>query len=166
MPCPLGGVGRDMHLRGAEAQALLDEKLTRVLVDESGWETIHWHPGQGTLWLLTYPQSEMHGGGPPDLREVSPEAVFQAGSQSVQWQCADLDALVSYLIDSWCERRATQPLGRVLSSWPHNGLTDGYAELRDALANARALREPAITEVDGELLGLALNAIDRRLHSR
>lgn len=36
--------------------------------DASGWDVLYRDPDDGRLWELTYPQSELHGGGPPQLR--------------------------------------------------------------------------------------------------
>jgi hypothetical protein len=38
-----------------------------------GWETLYQDPGDGRLWERTFPQSEMHGGGPPRLTLLTPE---------------------------------------------------------------------------------------------
>lgn len=38
-----------------------------------GWETLYQDPSDGRLWERTYPQSEMHGGGPPRLELLTPE---------------------------------------------------------------------------------------------
>ncbi|HEX8151856.1 MAG TPA: Imm27 family immunity protein [Thermoanaerobaculia bacterium] len=48
--------------------------LRRIATDASGWDTLFEDPGDGRLWERIYPASEMHGGGPPLLRVVSPEA--------------------------------------------------------------------------------------------
>ena len=32
------------------------------------WETLYQDPADGRYWERTYPQSELHGGGPPQLR--------------------------------------------------------------------------------------------------
>jgi len=42
--------------------------LAKVAITESGWETLYRDPRDLRLWELTYPQSEMHRGGPPMLR--------------------------------------------------------------------------------------------------
>ena len=52
---------------------LLQSRLERLAADSSGWETLYRDPRDGRLWEHTYPQGEMHGGGPPQLRVVSPE---------------------------------------------------------------------------------------------
>lgn len=38
-----------------------------------GWETLYRDPEDGRYWELTYPQGEMHGGGPPRLTHISTE---------------------------------------------------------------------------------------------
>jgi len=39
---------------------------------ESGaWDALYRDPSDGRLWELTYPQSEMHGGGPKRLTNIS-----------------------------------------------------------------------------------------------
>jgi hypothetical protein len=48
--------------------ARIDWLIKNVLVfitrDESGWDTLYQDPTDGRFWELTYPRSEMHGGGP------------------------------------------------------------------------------------------------------
>lgn len=36
------------------------------------WEVVFKDPNDGRYWLLDYPHSEQHGGGPPRLRVLSP----------------------------------------------------------------------------------------------
>lgn len=50
---------------------LVAEKLQKVTTDWSGWEVLYRDPADGRYWELTYPQSEMHGGGPPRLFNLS-----------------------------------------------------------------------------------------------
>ena len=52
---------------------LTQTHLTRVSVSENGWEKLPRDPVDLRLWELTYPQSEMHGAGPPMLRLLSLE---------------------------------------------------------------------------------------------
>jgi hypothetical protein len=54
-------------------EALIYEGLEKIAVDATGWETLYRDPDDGRYWELTYPQSEMHGGGPPRLTCLSPE---------------------------------------------------------------------------------------------
>lgn len=35
--------------------------------ESGGWETLFRDPKDGRFWVQTYPQSEMHGGGPASL---------------------------------------------------------------------------------------------------
>jgi hypothetical protein len=44
--------------------------LNRVKTDESGWNTLFRDPSDDHYWELTYPHSEMHGGGPPRLTVI------------------------------------------------------------------------------------------------
>jgi len=53
-------------------------RLERLAKDSSGWETLYRDPTDGRLWEHRYPQGEMHGGGPPQLRVIS---VNQAASK-------------------------------------------------------------------------------------
>ena len=50
---------------------LISNWLQRVGTDCSGWEVLYKDPHDGRYWELTYPQSELHGGGPPTLRYIS-----------------------------------------------------------------------------------------------
>jgi len=38
--------------------------------ESGGWEKLYKDPADGRYWLLTYPFSEMQGGGPPTLRHL------------------------------------------------------------------------------------------------
>jgi Immunity protein 27 len=49
------------------------------------WETLYRDPDDGRYWERTYPQSELHGGGPPELRVLTTEEAGQKyGSQAVK----------------------------------------------------------------------------------
>lgn len=45
--------------------------LKKITADESGWNILYQDPEDKRYWELTYPQSEMHGGGPPSLTLLS-----------------------------------------------------------------------------------------------
>jgi hypothetical protein len=47
-------------------ELLVSEYLLKVA--GGGWETLYRDPEDGRYWELTYPQGEMHGGGPPRLK--------------------------------------------------------------------------------------------------
>lgn len=49
---------------------LVEEELRFVAVSSDGWEKLYLDPTDGRHWEHTYPQSEMHGGGPPTLRAI------------------------------------------------------------------------------------------------
>lgn len=51
------------------------QQLKKIATDVSGWNVLYQDPNDGRFWELTYPNSEMHGGGPPSLTVVSPEVV-------------------------------------------------------------------------------------------
>ena len=50
---------------------LVSEVLNKIGTDESGWETLFQDPKDKRFWVLFYPQSELHGGGPPSLRLIT-----------------------------------------------------------------------------------------------
>lgn len=52
---------------------LAAEKLVEISTDASGWDVLYKDPTDGRYWELTYPQSHMHGGGPPRLTHLSIE---------------------------------------------------------------------------------------------
>lgn len=43
--------------------------------DSSGWDTLYRDPNDGRFWELTYPKSDLQGGGPPQLRCILAEEV-------------------------------------------------------------------------------------------
>jgi hypothetical protein len=65
-----GGVVGDHTCKRIEW--LVAQRLQRVATDPPGWETLLRDPRDGRLWEHTFPKSEMHGGGPPTLRLISP----------------------------------------------------------------------------------------------
>lgn len=52
---------------------LVESVLTPVSKPQSGWLSLYKDDRDGRLWELSYPQSEMHGGGPSKLRLVTEE---------------------------------------------------------------------------------------------
>lgn len=52
-------------------ERLLRQHLTEIGRDASGWDVLYVDPTDGRFWELTYPQGEMHGGGPPALMVLS-----------------------------------------------------------------------------------------------
>lgn len=58
------------ELVGAQARTFADTHLQKVKVDPVTWEIEYVDPDTGERWLMDYPQSESHGGGPPRLRRI------------------------------------------------------------------------------------------------
>jgi hypothetical protein len=56
-------------------RGLIKSFLVKVGHDSSGWGTIYRDPQDGRYWKLTYPNSQMHGGGPPQQTYLSPVEV-------------------------------------------------------------------------------------------
>ena len=50
---------------------LIKSKLRRIASDESGWDTLFQDTKDGRYWEHYYPQSHMHGGGPPSLKYIA-----------------------------------------------------------------------------------------------
>jgi hypothetical protein len=71
-------ISENGRVRGDDTECriewLLAERLERLAMDSSGWEGLYRHGRTGRLWELTYPHSEMHGGGPKRLHAISVEA--------------------------------------------------------------------------------------------
>ena len=51
--------------------------------DSSGWDVLYRDPDDGRLWELTYPQSELQGGGPPQLRCLTTDEAKKKYSPAV-----------------------------------------------------------------------------------
>jgi hypothetical protein len=64
---PSGQWDLPMHSR---IQHLISKHLQR-LCSHGGWTVLFRDPEDGRFWELTYPMSEMHGGGPARLTEIS-----------------------------------------------------------------------------------------------
>jgi len=52
-------------------EKLIRKYLIEVSVAGDGWEKLFQDPEDKRYWELTYPESEMHGGGAPLLRNIS-----------------------------------------------------------------------------------------------
>jgi hypothetical protein len=58
----------------ARIEWLIRNHLVQLGADSSGWDELYRDPDDGRLWELTWPKSEMHGGGPPRLTHLSADA--------------------------------------------------------------------------------------------
>ena len=52
-------------------RVLTESELQRIAKTKDGWETLYRDSSDGRYWELTYPRSEMHGGGPIALTVAS-----------------------------------------------------------------------------------------------
>jgi hypothetical protein len=52
---------------------LIEHHLKRVGEDPSGWNILYRDPSDGRYWELIFPHSELQGGGPPTLCQISQE---------------------------------------------------------------------------------------------
>lgn len=50
---------------------LIANHLIEIGEDESGWNKLYRDPVDNRYWELTYPESEAHGGGAPQLKLLS-----------------------------------------------------------------------------------------------
>lgn len=68
--------------------ALTKTHLTQIGRDASGWDTLYRDPNDRRYWELVYPQSELQGGGPPQLKCLTEdEAKQKYGPQVVKGSC-------------------------------------------------------------------------------
>jgi hypothetical protein len=76
-----GWVLRDGRMHKDEVsnriEMILASELQKLATSQDGWERLYRDPNDERLWELTYPQSEMQGGGPRALIVNSPEAAAQ-----------------------------------------------------------------------------------------
>lgn len=50
---------------------LIADVFTKVA--DGNWEVLYRDPADGRFWELTWPQSHLHGGGPPQLQQLDAE---------------------------------------------------------------------------------------------
>ena len=53
------------------AVRLIEYDLEKLASSHDGWDALYIDPSDGRLWELTYPDSHLHGGGPPALTIMS-----------------------------------------------------------------------------------------------
>ncbi len=58
-------------------QWLTDSYFEQIVVDGDNWSALYKDPDDGSYWELAYPQSHMHGGGPPALKRISENEAYQ-----------------------------------------------------------------------------------------
>jgi len=52
-------------------EKLMTNYLRKVAVDKTGWEILYRDSNDNRYWLLTYPNSNWNGGGPPTLKMIT-----------------------------------------------------------------------------------------------
>lgn len=50
-------------------ESMINNDLTEIEISEDGWTKRYQHLN-GSVWELTYPESHLHGGGPPKLTRI------------------------------------------------------------------------------------------------
>ncbi|MCH7480809.1 MAG: hypothetical protein IIC79_05390 [Chloroflexi bacterium] len=60
------------EINGLDAQKYSSEHLQELNSDPISWETEFVCLKTGVLWIMDYPNSGRHGGGPPRLRKKIP----------------------------------------------------------------------------------------------
>lgn len=60
-----------------QIRKLTKSYLVRIDATNDGWHTLYRDPADGALWEHSYPQSHMHGGGPPQLSRLSADEAKQ-----------------------------------------------------------------------------------------
>ncbi|MFL5914887.1 MAG: Imm27 family immunity protein [Gaiellaceae bacterium] len=56
------------EVHGNAAKRFAEAQLEEVAVDVVAWTTTYRDPKDGSIWVMDYPHSEVHGGGSPRLR--------------------------------------------------------------------------------------------------
>ncbi len=60
----------DLDGQQPDIDLLLGTDLLKVADTDGGWRSLYRHRVTGYLWELSYPHSEMHGGGPRNLKQL------------------------------------------------------------------------------------------------
>ncbi|WP_163444541.1 Imm27 family immunity protein [Flavobacterium columnare] len=58
-------------------EKLVANYLEKVAVDKTGWEILYKDTTDNRYWLLTYPNSDWQGGGPPILKMLTQKEVTE-----------------------------------------------------------------------------------------
>ena len=59
---------------------LIHNVLNKIANSQDGWEALYLDPSDHRYWELTYPQSSLHGGGAPTLKNIArKEAILKYG---------------------------------------------------------------------------------------
>lgn len=81
----------------------------------------------------------------------------------MQSDAPDVLTDVSTLIDAWCDRRELRALARLLPAWlANNGLTDGWADVLDALRAIRA--DQRLPDDEAAVVERSIAAVERAVY--
>ncbi len=58
-------------IKGSAVESFIDLNCTKLATDNSGWEVLYKAMPSNEYWLLTYPDSSLHGGGEPLLTPIT-----------------------------------------------------------------------------------------------
>jgi hypothetical protein len=70
------------ELAGNEAEQYAGEHLNELTVDVVVWTVTYQCPSTDRRWVRDSPQSELHGGGPPRLRQIGEDGLPIASRDS------------------------------------------------------------------------------------
>jgi hypothetical protein len=78
---------------------------------------------------------------------------------------AEFFEILKALIDAWCDRRALRPLARILPAYTaFYGMTDGWAELLEALKNVRAYCRDELPETEMAAIAELVRAAEKAVY--
>jgi hypothetical protein len=75
----------------------------------------------------------------------------------------ELFSSIERLVEGWCDRRSYRALRGILQGWPSMPLTDGWADLLEALRATRGLAATELTQSDVIELDRCIAAVERAL---
>lgn len=105
-------VARPQAVEGRAAQEMA-KRLRELAKDDYWWTTLFIDDRTGELWRMWFPQSEMHGGGPPSLEPISNE---EARRQFLV-EPGDLEPGSERWAPPWRERN--RGVGSLVLIWTH-----------------------------------------------
>jgi len=74
-------ITKDGHVIADENESriawLIENAFVKLAIADGGWSTLYRDKEDHRLWEVTYPQSEMHGGGPRSIRMLTAAAATQ-----------------------------------------------------------------------------------------
>ena len=62
---------RMKQIKGNRVKEYLEANCVELATDDSGWETLYQDKSTKELWVRTFPDSHLHGGGQPLLTLLS-----------------------------------------------------------------------------------------------